>query len=245
MNRAKILGNSYAIEITNACSDFESYAENKVSELEGEMTGSELAGALVGGVLTLATGPLVGKIASKIGQEVAKVIAGAITDKIKDQVKQASSNSDEAADLRRAINLITQGARDSSTITRQRIDDTLSPMISGIQTKVNAGDILSDQESALTGTFYMAQTDIITENVTSYLGIPDSTKAMQTRIQVYERLIEDFEEQYFKATSTLRSQIYWSTLATSRSGAREYAHRTARRAAEKRRQALEGTTGID
>lgn len=240
MNRAMILGNSYAVEVLNACGDFENYTATRIRDLEDEITGAELASILMGGALSLVAPRALTRIAEGIGREVATIIADTIKDKIKESVKDGVSNGDDVEALRQAVRKITQGARDASSIMRQRIQDTLSPQISAIQTKLRDRTPLTDDEIGLAFSFVDKTSEELDAQVSEQMGVPDAAEAIDTRIDIFERLITDFEAKRFLIVGTLRQHIEYSMRAGQRSGAQIWGGEQAARAAAERRETLQG-----
>lgn len=243
LNRALIMGNSYAIAVLNACEDFEKYANNKIKKLKGKVTGAELASALIEVILSIVGGATVSKLTVKVtstlGQSIINTMSSTFQSQIKKGVKDISKG-DDIKNLKEAVTLIKQGARDASTLMKKEIKKVLEPKISEIQRKVNSREELTREEDDFAAMFYLSSADTMRKNITLYLGIPDSSKSIETQIQIYQKLTEKFERKYFMATVTVQKSIYWTIKGGNhRSGADEYAYHKAREVANKRRKELE------
>ena len=200
----RMVGSSanYGVQVLNACESFRNYANNKVHELEDQITGEELAGQLVGAALNAIGGQLTERIANAAWKYVGDKVADFVKDKIKEGARKAVGSGKAASELKASIDQITQGARDASTgagVTAQTAFDTrLKPIYERCQER----QALAPEDEDLVGTFWDLDPAAIDQQIEQRLGIPSAASAAVAQVEVYRSLVEQFEKIYIHRTAT-------------------------------------------
>jgi hypothetical protein len=244
--RARVNAASYAIEVLHACDAFKVYAEPKLKDLEDEITAGDLAEAVLGVALAVVGGQATSRIVNKIGQEVAKEISKRVSKAMTDSVKKAGSNKKDTDDLRKAVQSLSMGLQDASTLITEGIGQILDPRIQGIVDKVNNNEPLTGEDNDLAGIFYIAGPEVIDEILERDFGIPSIASAKQIHLRLYSGLVEKFEEKYIWATASFREKLemgFASDFGATELTLAYKAGRAAAAATAERRRQLEGAGG--
>lgn len=198
---------NYGVEVLNACESFKTYANAKIEDLDGEITGEALAGILVGAALAAIGGQLTAKIGNAALKFVAAQVADAITGKVKDGATRAASTDDDEKALKAAIDGITQGARDAGTYARRRAQEALDTRLGPIFDKCSAREALSPAEDELVAPFWDVAPARMDGEIESMSGIPSTASAAVAQVEIYRGLVEAFEQKYIGLTASLRESI--------------------------------------
>jgi hypothetical protein len=198
---------NYGVEVLNACEAFKSYANSKIEDLDGEITGEELAGFLVGAALTAIGGQLTAKIGSEALKFVAEQVADAIKGKIEEGATKAASNDDDEEALKASIDGITQGARDASTNARRQAQTAIDSRLTPIFDRCNARQSLSSEDDEIVGPFWDVPPTRMDREIERMTGIPSTASAAVAQVEIYRGLVEAFEKQYIGRTASLRESL--------------------------------------
>lgn len=240
-NRAIIKTLEYVQQVMSACDAFENYTEDRIEEIEGEVTGADLVKVLVSVPLTILAGNVGGRITSRVGQEIFKVITSEITGNIEDKAKEVATNKDDAKALRKAVTFIAQGVKDANTTLSDSVGEVLDPIVDSIIRKTNNNQPLSELENSLAQTFYQAETKVVDRELESFLGIPSTETAADIHVQLFKELVQKFEEKRIWLRSSFKEKLEMSfaqDFNATELTLKSRAGRLAKNAAKRRRQAL-------
>jgi hypothetical protein len=202
----KINAANYGVNVLKACHSFESYAGAKVEELDGQITGEDLAGFLVSAALTAIGGRLTEKVADETLKFVSEQVFEAIQAKIEEGTTAAVSNDTHEEALKAAIAGITQSAQDADTMISTRASAALDTKLGPIFEKCNADQPLSSEEDDLVATFWGVAPDRMDLELERMTGIPGLAAAGVAQLEIYQALVQAFEREYIVRTASFKEQ---------------------------------------
>jgi len=205
-NRARINAVELAGQVESACEAFQLYADPKLKELEGEVTASDLAAGLGTAILTAVGGALAAKVGNAFGRQIATQISRQLAKGLSDRAKSLSPASKDIKDLRSAVGSIAMRARDRATVMEDAVGGTIDVRTKDIIDTANANMPLSPEQNDFLGPFYLAADDVVDAFLESY-GIPSGASATGLQLDVYESLVEKFEEMLIWVHASFGEQI--------------------------------------
>jgi len=205
-NRARINAVELATQVESACQAFKLYTDPKLKELENEITASDLVLGLGSIVANAVGGALASKVANQLGRQLVTQITRQLVKAVDDKAKAASPEKKDERDLRTAVDSIAMGARDSATAITDLVSSTIDPPVNDIVNTVNAGKALSTEQEAFIGPFCMAPDDVVDTFLEGY-GIPNGASAKALQLDVYQALVEKFEEKLIWAKASFRERL--------------------------------------
>jgi Zn-dependent peptidase ImmA (M78 family) len=204
--QAQLNANQFAIQVSFASDAFKSYAEPKIKALEGETTASDLVGSLLSQITETLAGAVTAGVGSEIGKKISKFAYDKITKTVTEKAKEAASSKQDADALKKCIDSITLGIKDSATSIQDGVSNILIPKADEIIRKANENQVLTPEEENFIGPFYEAETGQVNEILEGY-GVPSSASAKKTHISLYRRLVAKFEEKLIFAQATFGEKL--------------------------------------
>jgi hypothetical protein len=184
--------------VGSACSDFQTYATNKIEEVKKKrmaaaaaMGIADLYVALVSIVADVTGAQIVAKITTELGRQVADAIKGALKDKIVDKTKDAVKGEVDLDDLQKAIGSLAHAARLNAEDTTKTAFGGISAMLTKV--KDGAPDKLSDDAS----TFITPFLDATPAQADAYLegyGVPNASSCTSIRTDIFKGLVQEFSK---------------------------------------------------
>ena len=244
-NRAKINAGEFADQVRAACTAFQSYSNGQIAEFENELTAFDLAVSL-GSIASIVIGSGVSaKIVSPIGKAFFNAIRGEITSKVKQKLNESQSSESDADTLKSVVSQMVQGAMDATLSVRDLVSKVLDPIVQDINYKVTSGEKLSETENDIVGSLYGSPTTSIDEYLESYLGVPSSSSATEMHIELFQKLVEEFEKRLIAIRASMREslEMHFAEMFGEEEKTLDYkARQKAEAATQERRQAIESAS---
>lgn len=237
-NRARIHLNTYGIEVRNAISHFQTYANSRLDAIGEDIPGASFANSIIS--IALNAVPIPGLEAlSPLAKSLADAIVSLIKSRLEDAAKEVTASRD-TGDLRQAVLEIGSKTTDIATQIRDRAATNLDAILDEIILKLNNSEPLNPSEDEIVSLFYGAQIATTDEYLNSYFGIPVGDSLREVQLGIYRNLVRAFEIETYSVTRSLRQDVYYASMARGHeSGVEVYARGMANAAVASRRREME------
>jgi hypothetical protein len=195
--RADAYTTKFSVQVSQACTAFKRYSDDKINEFENQIKASEVFGPMAIFVLELVGGKLgekIGKgleeVGSKLANEVVGKIYGSLQSKFVNGVESKLEDNADVDALKRGVEAMVVSANDFATHVASEVDKTIVARLRAIENAVKAGKKLSEEDGGLIKPFLDGDTDSILE---SY-GVPSPKTAKSIQIEIFRGLVQRFEE---------------------------------------------------
>ena len=172
------------------------YAMGRIHELQGRMTGEDLAKQLVRSVMDIVGVRVIATLGRGAVKVVAEQLSVALARKTSNAAKSAFSVEGLAADLSQGLeHFITEIqtlAAVAEETAQSAVRDALAPAYAAVQSR----QPLSEEDAEWAMRIFDGSDAQIDEVIEQYFGIPGAERTRELELAVFHRLVEDFETNF-------------------------------------------------
>ena len=187
--------------LIRACQAFKSeYALPRLHELEGRITGEDLAKQVTRSLLDMAGIRVCGTIGSGVAKWFAEQVSVGLARKASAAAKSAVSNEGTAKALAASFEHIITEAETHNAVYAETARELMAQALAPVFDRIQVRQPLADDDAAWVARFYGASPDQIDEGLEEIFGIPGPARTTDMELAMYERLVADFTELFLTRT---------------------------------------------
>jgi peptidoglycan hydrolase-like protein with peptidoglycan-binding domain len=179
--------------VLKACQAFKSYALGRIQELEGKVTGEDIAKQVTRSLMDAAGIRICKELGSGLGKWFIEQISTGLARKVSGSAKSALSTEGSGRALRDALEDLITDVETAGTVFQDVVAQEIHRSLEPLVTKAQNHTPLTDEDNWI-GQFWEAGPAQIEDGLMQMFGLPAAQRLIDVELAVYEKLIEDFTE---------------------------------------------------